>query len=106
MTTLHIEHPITDLNAWLAAFDRFADARANAGVQAQRVLHPVDDPNYIFIDLDFTTIDEAQRFLAFLNNKVWSSTDNTPALAGTPQTKLLQERGAGSRSCLSPPRGR
>jgi hypothetical protein len=91
VTTLHIEHPITDLNVWLAAFDRFADARANAGVRAQRVQHPVDDPNYILIDLDFTTLEEAQRFLAFLKNKVWGSTDNAPALAGTPQTKLLQQ---------------
>jgi hypothetical protein len=90
MTTLHIEHPITDLNAWLVAFDRLAETRAKAGVQAQRVQHPVDDPNYIIIDLDFTTTDEAERFLAFLNTNVWSSTDTAPALAGNPQTKLLQ----------------
>ncbi len=90
MTTLHIEHPITDLNAWLAAFDRMADARTNAGVTAQRVLHPVGDPNYIFVDLDFTTTEEAQRFLGFLESKVWSSNDNAPALAGIPQTRLLQ----------------
>ena len=95
MTTLHIEHPITDLNAWLAAFDRFAETRAKAGVQAQRVQHPVDDPNYIILDLDFTTTEEAERFLAFLKTNVWSSTDNAPALAGTPQTKLLQPARAG-----------
>jgi hypothetical protein len=62
MTTLHIEHPITDLNVWLAAFDRMAEARTNAGVISQRVLHLVDDPNYIFVDLDFTTTEEARRF--------------------------------------------
>jgi hypothetical protein len=94
MITLHIEHPITDLNVWLAAFHRFAEARAKAGVRAQRVLHPVDDPNYIVIDLDFTTTEEATRFLAFLQNSVWSSTDSAPALAGTPQTKLLQAAAA------------
>jgi hypothetical protein len=91
MTTLHIEHPVPDLNVWLAAFDRMAEARANAGVTAQRVLHPVDDPNYIFVDLDFATTEEARRFLAFLNSTVWSSSDNAPALAGTPQTRLLQQ---------------
>jgi hypothetical protein len=90
MTTLHIEHPITDLNVWLAAFDRMAEARTKAGVTAQRVLHPVGDPNYIFVDLDFTTTEEAERFLAFLQSTVWSSSENAPALAGTPQTKLLQ----------------
>jgi hypothetical protein len=87
---LHIEHPITDLNVWLAAFDRLAMARVNAGVQAQRVLHPVDDPSYVVVDLDFTTTEEAQRFLAFLHDTVWSSSADSPALAGTPQTKLLQ----------------
>jgi hypothetical protein len=90
MTTLHIEHRITDLNLWLAAFDRLAAARTNAGVQAHRVLHPVGDPSYIVVDLDFTTTDEAQRFLAFLQDNVWSSAANSPALAGAPQTKLLQ----------------
>jgi hypothetical protein len=90
MTTLHIEHPITDLNAWLAAFDRFAEARAKAGVQAQRIQTPLDDSNYIVIDLDFSTTHEAQQFLAFLTNQVWSSTGNAPALAGTPQTRFLQ----------------
>jgi hypothetical protein len=94
MTTLHIEHPITDLDAWLAAFDRFAEARAKAGVQAQRVQHPVDDLHYVVIDLDFATTEEAQRFLAFLERNVWSSSDNAPALAGTPQTKLLQQAAA------------
>lgn len=89
MTTLHIEHPISDLAGWLAAFDRFAEARAAAGVRAQRVLHPIDDPNYIFVDLDFTTTEEAQRFLAFLEKMVWPSTESAPALAGTPQIKLL-----------------
>ena len=54
--------------------------------------HPVDDPNYIIIDLDFTTTEKAQRFLAFLKKNVWSSADNAPALAGTPQTKLLQNQ--------------
>jgi hypothetical protein len=37
MRTLHIEHPITDLDTWVAAFNRFADARRDAGVRAERV---------------------------------------------------------------------
>jgi hypothetical protein len=34
LATLHVEHPITDFAAWKAAFDRFADKRADAGVTA------------------------------------------------------------------------
>ena len=90
MATLHIEHPITDFAQWNAAFGRFAEARANAGVRAHRVQQPVNDPHYVVIDLDFDTEDEAGRFLAFLQANVWSSPENAPALAGAPRTTILQ----------------
>lgn len=89
MTTLHIEHPIADFDQWKAAFDRFAPARAQSGVRAHRVHRPLDDPQYVLIDLDFGTPGEAQRFLRFLQENVWSSRDSSPALAGEPQTRLL-----------------
>ncbi len=91
MTTLHIGHAISDFGVWSAAFERFADVRAAWGVRAQRVQHPVDDPNYVVIDLDFDTPDQASRFLGFLHANVWSSASNAPALVGTPQTKILQQ---------------
>ncbi len=47
MATLHIEHEITDLGTWLGAFGRFAEARRNAGVTAERVAQPIDDDHYI-----------------------------------------------------------
>jgi hypothetical protein len=90
VTTLHIEHAISDFDRWLTAFQRFADARAQAGVRDHRVQRPVDDPNYVVIDLDFDTVDDAERFLGFLQTRVWSSPQNAPALVGTPQTKILQ----------------
>jgi PhoPQ-activated pathogenicity-related protein len=90
MTTLHIEHAITDFPRWNAAFERFADFRAQSGVRAQQLQQPVDDPHYIVIDLDFDNPDDAHRFLAFLQAKVWSSPENSPALVGTPQTKILE----------------
>ncbi len=91
MTTLHIEHAISDFGVWNAAFERFADARTKFGVRAQRVQRPVDDPNYVVLDLDFDTPDDATRFLGFLQASVWSSASNAPALVGTPQTKILQQ---------------
>lgn len=90
MTTLHIEHAISDFDAWSAAFARFADVRTKFGVRAQRVQHQVDDPNYIVIDLDFDTPGDASRFLGFLQTKVWASAENAPALVGAPHTKILQ----------------
>ena len=91
MATLHIEHPITDLETWLAAFNGFAAARLQAGVQSERVQQPIDDPAYIVVDLTFGTVDEAAAFLSFLKANVWSIPENAPALAGSPDTMILLE---------------
>jgi hypothetical protein len=90
MATLHIEHAIVDFELWKVAFDRFAEKRKQSGVLRHRIQQPIDDPRYVVIDLDFGTADEAERFLAFLHEKVWPSQDNAPALAGRPQTRILE----------------
>jgi hypothetical protein len=90
MTTLHIEHAIVDFELWSSAFDRFAEFRAKAGVRAHRIQQPFDDPHYVVIDLDFGTVDEAEKFLAFLQDEIWASPENAPALVGTPQTRILE----------------
>ena len=90
MATLHIEHRVTDFGTWQTAFDRFAQVRQESGVCGHRILRPVDDAHYVVIDLDFPTTAQAERFLGFLQTKVWTSADNAPALAGTPRTKILE----------------
>ncbi len=95
MATLHIEHPVTDFGTWKAAFDRFAAVRERSGVRGHRIQCPVDDPHFVVIDLDFKTVGLAQEFLDFLRAKVWTSTENAPALAGTPRTRILQPAGTG-----------
>jgi hypothetical protein len=96
MATLHIEHPITDFGTWKAAFDRFAELRERSGVRGHRIQRPVDDAHYVVIDLDFQTTGEAERFLDFLRTAVWTSPENAPALAGAPQTKILEPAGTAS----------
>lgn len=90
MTTLHIEHSIVDFAVWSGAFESFAEHRERAGVRGYRVLRPIDDPAYIMIDLDFGTVEEAVGFLEFLTTRVWSSPATSPALVGTPQTRILE----------------
>jgi len=90
MPTLHIQHRITDFETWVAAFNRFADARRHAGVRAQSVRQPVDDPNYVVIDLDFDSTGEAAAFRRFLETQVWGTQENAPALVGSPQTMILE----------------
>ncbi len=90
MVTLHIQHPITDFDIWTSAFQRFGDARSNAEVRAERIQRPVDDPKYVVIDLDFDTADEARSFQGFLTTQVWANPKNSPGLAGTPETLILE----------------
>lgn len=89
--TLHIEHPITDLETWLKAFTRFEDARKRAGVRAQHVRQPVDDDKYIYVTLDFDSVEEAAAFKQFLETTVWASAEASPALDGTPTARILTE---------------
>jgi hypothetical protein len=90
MITLHIEHPITDYGVWRSAFDGFEEVRAAHGVRAARVAQPVDDLQFVVVDLDFDTTDRAATFLEFLQQKVWRSATSAPALAGAPRTSILR----------------
>ena len=91
MATLHIEHPISDLETWLGAFNKFGEARKKAGVRAQRVHQPVDDDKYIYVRLDFDSVEQAAAFKSFLERTVWASADASPALVGTPTARILTE---------------
>jgi hypothetical protein len=90
MTTLRIEHGISDYQIWKTAFDGFAQARANAGVRSFAIRRPVDDPKYLMIDLEFDTAGPAETFAEFLHQHVWSSPASAPGLAGAPQTRILE----------------
>jgi hypothetical protein len=89
MTTLRIEHAIHDYDTWQRAFDGFAAARAKAGVRGYTIRRPAGDPKYLMLDLDFDTAGQARAFEHFLRQRVWSSPDSSPALAGAVQTQIL-----------------
>jgi hypothetical protein len=91
LATLHIEHPITDLETWLGAFTRFEEARKKAGVRAQRIHQPVDNDKYIYVALDFDSVEEAESFKHFLETTVWASAEASPALGGSPTARVLTE---------------
>jgi hypothetical protein len=91
MSTLHIEHRITDLGTWLNAFNSFAEARENAGVRAQRVRQPVGDSCYIVVDLEFDDTEAAHAFKDFLEGVVWQSKDLSPGLDGVPTARVLDD---------------
>ena len=89
MIVLHIEHPIRDFAAWKAAFDRDPIDRERSGVRRYHILRPLDDPNYIMIDLEFDNAGAAEAALAALRD-VWRSPAVASALIGSPQIRLVE----------------
>ncbi len=89
MPTLHIEHPITDFETWVEAFRRFDDMRRQAGVRSHRVQRPIDDLCYVLVDLEFDDVEAAESFRDFLETRVWATPESSPALNGTPRTRIL-----------------
>jgi hypothetical protein len=90
MFTLSIEHAISDFSTWKQAFDRFAEAREKAGVRSHRVRRPVGNSHHLVIELDFDARDSADNFRQFLHKVVWTNRDASPALAGEPETRILE----------------
>jgi hypothetical protein len=89
MPTLRLEHSISDFELWKAAFDRDPVHREQSGVRSHRVFRPIDDPNYIAVDLEFDTADEANRFKGTLAD-LWRSREAAPALVGTPLVRIVE----------------
>ena len=89
MPILQIEHPVRDFDAWKAAFDGDPARREVGGVRRYRVFRPVDDPNYIAVDLEFDSRREAEAFRLGLE-ALWRSPQAAPALGGTPRARIVE----------------
>jgi len=76
MTILHIEHPVPDYNGWKKAFDSDPIDRKKSGVRRYQILRPINDPNYVMIDLEFDTPGQAEALLAAMR-AVWSAVEGT-----------------------------
>jgi hypothetical protein len=53
----------------------------------------VDDSHYVVVELDFATLQQAEYLLANLKATVWNSPVAAPALAGAPQTRIVESAG-------------
>jgi hypothetical protein len=89
MPVLRLEHAIRDFDLWKSAFDRDPIGRGRSGVRGHRVFRPIDDPNYITVDLEFDTRAEAESFRVSLA-ELWRSREAAPALIGTPQVRIVE----------------
>jgi hypothetical protein len=87
MYILRIEHPITNYEGWKKAFDNDPASRQKSGVLQYRVLRPIDDANYIMIDLEFETANEAEALLANMR-VIWGRVEGTIMM--NPQSRIVE----------------
>jgi hypothetical protein len=85
---VQLEHPIRDFATWKAAFDADPIQREASGVRSYRIYRPVDDPNYVAVDLVLDTQAHAEAFKNALE-VLWRSPQAAPALAGVPRARIV-----------------
>lgn len=86
MLTVQIEHAIRDYDGWKAAFDRDPAGREASGVRRYRVYRPVDDAEYVIIELDFDAREAADTFVTTMRG-IWPQVEGT--LVVGPKIRLV-----------------
>ncbi len=86
MPILRIEHAVPNFDAWKEAFDSDPLGREQSGVRRYRVLRPIDDPNYVMVDLEFDSSSEAEAVRAALL-QMWRRVE-MEGLIGSPQARI------------------
>ena len=64
MPILRIEHAVPDFSGWKRAFDSDPADRKGSGVRRYHVMRSVEDPNYVMIDREFDSLEDAEGRLA------------------------------------------
>ena len=87
MYILRIEHPVPNYEGWKKAFDSDPIGRQKMGVRACQILRATDNPNYVMIDLEFDTEQEAEALLAAMKI-VWGRVEGT--VMTSPQSRIVE----------------
>ncbi len=83
---LQIEHKVPNYEGWKKAFESDPIDRKKSGVLRYSIFRPVDDSNYVIIDLEFDSIKEAEETLATLR-KLWTNVEGKIMM--DPKTRIL-----------------
>jgi len=87
MIILRIEHKVPSFDGWKKAFDSDPINRQKSNVMQHRIYRPVDDPNYVIIDLEFDHVSDATATLAALRN-LWNDVEGK--IIFDPQTRVIE----------------
>ncbi len=86
MIILQIEHKVQNFDGWKKVFESDPINRKKSGVRRYSIYQPIDDPNYVIINLEFDDQKEAENTLAALRI-LWGQLEGTVIM--DPQTRLL-----------------
>ena len=64
MAAVLVNHTVNDYNSWLKAFEAHEPARREAGVKAAAVWQAADNPNNVFILMEYENRERIERFAA------------------------------------------
>lgn len=70
MPIVRIEHHVPSFDAWKQVFDSDPADRKGSAVRRYQILRLRDDPNFVMIDLEFDSDEEAEAFLRTME-KIW-----------------------------------
>ena len=87
MYTLSIEHPVPNYEKWKAAFDSDPVGREKMRVRRYQILRPMDNPNYVMIQLEFDTANDAEALLNAMR-AVWSRVEGTIMM--NPKSQIVE----------------
>ncbi len=87
MVMLRIEHPVPNFEGWKQAFESDPVGRQKSGVRRYQILRPIDDPNFVMIDLEFDTVQQAEALLAGMR-AVWGRVEGT--IMTNPKARIVE----------------
>ena len=87
MFILRIEHPVPNFDDWKRAFDSDPVGREKSGVRRYRISRAVDNANYVVIDLEFDTANQAESLLAAMR-VVWGRVEGQIMIS--PQARIVE----------------
>lgn len=86
MIVLQIEHAVPNFEGWKKAFESDPINRKKAGVRRYRILRPIDNSNYVIVDLEFDNLQQTEEALAALRD-LWGKVEGK--VMTNPQTRIL-----------------
>ena len=87
MHILRIEHPVRSFEEWKKVFDSDPVERQKSGVRSYRISRPVDDTNFVTVDLDFDSAEQAEALLANLR-EAWKNVEGKVVI--NPNTRIVE----------------